>query len=98
MRRAARLGDGWYGWWAGHELEPHLAVLAEELAAADRAGDASFRIQVGRPPDESPEDTAGRVEEARALGVHELVVAAPIRASHLDADMRLWAEALGVQR
>jgi probable F420-dependent oxidoreductase len=97
LHRAARLGDGWYGWWVGYELEAQLALLGEELAAAGRAGDGTFRIKVGRPPDASPDDMAGRADEARALGVDELVVAAPIRASQLDADLREWAQALGVE-
>ena len=99
MRRAARLGDGWYGWWAGYELEPHLEKLRAELEREWRTGDPSFRLKLGRPVDlgqDSPDDVAACGVHAAALGVQELVVAAPIRASSLDADLRTWADALNV--
>ena len=31
MRRAARLGDGWYGWWAQPDIAAHLGQLGEIL-------------------------------------------------------------------
>ena len=29
IRRAARLGDGWYGWWVGFELEPKIEKVRQ---------------------------------------------------------------------
>jgi probable F420-dependent oxidoreductase len=96
MRRAARFGDGWYGWWATGELEPHLAMLREVLAAAGRREGDDFHLQLGVPfqPDDTPDRVLDKVAEARRCGVAELVLGVPIRASRLDEDLAWWAQAL----
>ena len=99
MRRAARFGDGWYGWWVGGELEPHLASLREELTAVGRREGRDFHLQLGLPfqPGDTPENVLDKVAEARRCGVAELVLGVPIRASRLDADLSWWAQSLGLR-
>jgi len=99
MRRAARLGDGWYGWWASGELEPHLATLHAELDAAGRREGKDFHLQLGLPfkSGDTPDSVIARVDEARRCGVAELVLGVPISARNLDRDLATWADALGLK-
>lgn len=70
-RRAARHGDGWYGWkMTPEELAEFLVVLDEELAAAGRDRDG-FRIVLGAPHSEALVEELGRFER---LGVDEFVL------------------------
>jgi alkanesulfonate monooxygenase SsuD/methylene tetrahydromethanopterin reductase-like flavin-dependent oxidoreductase (luciferase family) len=98
MRRAARLGDGWYGFWAGVELPAHLAMLREEMEAHGRSQDDGFQVRVGLPiGGETPEQVATMVDEARSLGVDELVLTPPIRTAGFEDQLRGWAEVGGLQ-
>lgn len=96
MRRAARLGDGWYGWWTDNELEPHLQKLRDQLAAHGREDDPSFRLKLGLYADPDPDKLPAKVDEARRLGVQELSIAAKIRSRNLAADLDAWAAAAGL--
>ncbi len=96
MRRAARLGDGWYGWWANYELEPHLAELRATLEAHGRGDDESFRLKLGLPYTGTPDDLHKKIDEARRLGVKELVLSLPIRSAAMEDDLKLWAGACGL--
>ncbi len=98
MARAARLGDGWYGWWAQDDLEAHLAQLHEAMAAEGRSvTDDDFSFKLGLPlSTESPDEVAARADTARALGVEELVVAAPIPTRTFEADLAALAQACGI--
>ncbi|MEZ5266905.1 MAG: TIGR03619 family F420-dependent LLM class oxidoreductase [Acidimicrobiales bacterium] len=49
MRRAARHGDGWYGWWAGVELEAHLDKLRAIMAAEGCEQGPNWSLRVGLP-------------------------------------------------
>lgn len=96
MRRAARLGDGWYGWWASGELEPHLDKLRSILAAEGRNHDAGFSLRVGLPIGrETPDEVAAKAAEAARLGVDEFVVGAGVRANGFEAQLAAWASAVG---
>ena len=96
MKRAARLGDGWYGWWADYELEPHLEKLQAQLARHDRADDETFLLKLGLPFKGTPDELPAKVEEAARLGVKELVLSVPISSKRLDQDLALWAQAAGI--
>ncbi|MEM7015731.1 MAG: TIGR03619 family F420-dependent LLM class oxidoreductase [Pseudomonadota bacterium] len=97
MRRAARLGDGWYGWWSDYELEPQLERLQRELEAEGRSiQDDNFRLKLGLPIKFTPDELVAKVEEAQRLGVEELVIGAPVRAKTLQKDLDTWAQAAGV--
>jgi probable F420-dependent oxidoreductase len=99
MRRAARLGDGWYGWWAGIELEPHLERLRAIMAEEGRVHDASWSLRVGFPVGvEPPGDVAARAAEARRLGVDEFVVGVGIPTRDFATHLRRWADALAPAR
>lgn len=100
MRRAARLGDGWYGWWAGVELEPHLGKLRAIMAEEGRTHDGGFDLRVGRPISRTATDgsTAEQVAAdaalARSLGVDEFVIGPPVPTADFEDQLRRWAEAL----
>ncbi|GAB4142344.1 MAG: LLM class F420-dependent oxidoreductase [Sphingomonadales bacterium] len=101
LRRAVRIGDGWYGVWKGEmELEPVLNQLLEYLEAAGRHRDDGFRIKVNVPltADLPPDEVARKLEEAERLGLHELVLGLPIRSRHFDHDMRFWADLTGIEK
>lgn len=98
MRRAARAGDGWYGWWAQADLAAHLEKLHAALAAEDRsAGDTDFSFKLGLPLGaETPDEVAAKAIQAEALGVEELVLAGPVPASSFEAALTTYAEACGI--
>ena len=97
MRRAARLGDGWYGWWASGELEPHLDAFHAIMAEHGRVNDDSFSLRIGRPISESPDDAAAKVQRARVAGVDEFVIGPHIPGTDFAGHLRRWAEAVGVE-
>lgn len=96
MKRAARIGDGWYGWWANYELEPHLEKLRNHLAEHGRENDPNFHLKLGIPFKGTPDELPGKIEEARRLGVEEFVLSLPISSKNLDADLALWSQAAGI--
>jgi probable F420-dependent oxidoreductase len=96
MKRAARLGDGWYGWWAEYELEPHLEKLRAYLRQYSRDEGSDFRLKLGIPFKGTPDELAGKVEEAKRLGVVEFVFSVPISSRRLGSDLETWAQAAGV--
>jgi probable F420-dependent oxidoreductase len=99
MRRAARLGDGWYGWWAGVELEPHLAKLRAIMAEEGCDQSSGWSLRVGLPIGaETPDEVAARAAEAKALGVDEFVVGAGIPSRDFDVHLRRWADAVASAR
>ncbi len=99
MRRAARLGDGWYGWWVQPDLAAHLDGLHQALADHGRsATDDGFHLKLGLPltGTESPDDLAAKVAEARSLGVEELVLAGPLPTATFEAALETYAQAGGI--
>ena len=96
MRRAARIGDGWYGWWSNYELEPHLEKLRAQLAAHGRENDASFRLKLGLNADPDPDKLPAKIEEARRLGVQELSIAAKMSSKNFTTELDAWAAAAGL--
>lgn len=96
LRRAARLGDGWYGWWKKYELADQVGKLREQLKAVGRENDPAFSIRVGIPFDGTPEELPAKVEEARRCGIHEFVISVPISSKSMDRDLQIWSAAAGV--
>jgi probable F420-dependent oxidoreductase len=98
IRRAARLGDGWYGWWSGGELAPHLDEVRRELDSAGRREGDDFHLQLGIPfqPGDTQDSILAKVEEARRCGVAELILGVPISARDVDGDLARWAGALAL--
>ena len=98
MRRAARLGDGWYGWWAQPDLEAHLDELHQIMDDHDRSvTDDDFSFKVGLPiGTESLDEIAAKADQASKLGVDEFVLGAAVRTSDMEATLRSYAEACGL--
>lgn len=72
LRRAARLGDGWYGWnLAPDHLRRCLDHLGNELQANGRSDDG-FRLYAGIPIIGGLDQVAEYVDHARRLGLHHL--------------------------
>lgn len=99
LRRAAKLGDGWYGVWYGMEpLDPVLDDLHHHLEEAGRKPGEGFKVKVNVPmsADVTPEEVAWKIKESPRLGIDELVLGVPIRSKHLEKDIRFWADLVGV--
>jgi probable F420-dependent oxidoreductase len=100
MRRAARLGDGWYGWWANGEIEPHLDEFRSIMDAEGRAHDERFDLRVGVPITHTAgegstlDDVVSKASRAEAAGVDEFVIGPPVPAADFEGQLRRWAEAL----
>jgi probable F420-dependent oxidoreductase len=101
IRRAIRIGDGWYGVWMGFKnLEPKIQEIHEALKDAGRSLDDAFRLKLNFPigPDVPIDEVTWKVSEARRLGIQEFVLELPIRSRHFEKDMCSWAERLGVEK
>ena len=74
-RRAAALGDGWYGFFTNPELTARsLGWICESIAAGERPAHlAPLEISVTPPPPITPD----LVKQYADLGVHRLVALAP---------------------
>ena len=96
LRRAARLGDGWYGWWKKYELADQVGKLREHLKAEGRENDPKFSTRVGIPFEGTPDQLPAKVEEARRCGIEEFVISVPISSKSMDRDLQTWAAAAGV--
>jgi probable F420-dependent oxidoreductase len=100
MRRAARLGDGWYGWWAAGEIEPHVEEFRSIMAAEGREHDDRFDLRIGVPITRTADDgdtlnqVAAKAGRAEAVGADEFVIGPPVPAANFEDQLRRWAEAL----
>ena len=98
IRRAARIGDGWYGWWAGYDLDAQVERMHAALEAHGRTGDANFSWKLGLPiGGESPDEVAAKAAKAESLGIGEFVVGAPVPTKDFETHLQRWADALGVR-
>lgn len=99
MRRAATIGDGWYGWWAGVELEPHLAKMRAMLEKHGRTHGPDWSMRLGLPiSSDTPDQVAVKAAAARDQGVDEFVIAPAIPTRDFDQHLRRWADALQTAR
>lgn len=99
MRRAARLGDGWYGWWAQDDIATHLDDVRRILNEHGRdVADADFSLRLGLPLGaRTPDEIGEMVATARTLGLDELVLGARIPVENFDGDLATLAEVAGVR-
>ncbi len=97
ISRAARLGDGWFGHWTDSaDPAQELDLLADRLAGTDRQTKGEFLIKASLVHGGEPDQLADRIQNAAALGVHELVLVVPVRSRAIEADLTLWAQAAGL--
>ncbi len=99
LKRAATLGDGWYGLqYTPDEVRPVVAKMRELRAAAGRDG-AAFEISIGVQPEARPL-TLDAVRRFADAGVGRLMVFAPgfvsraRFATDLDLQMEHFANAI----
>lgn len=99
MKRAARMGDGWYGWWAQDDIEAHLDKLHTVMADHGRAvTDDDFSFKLGVPLGaETPDEVAAKCDQARSLGIEELVLAGPVPTSSFEDVLSSYADAAGLR-
>lgn len=96
MRRAATLGDGWYSWWRGYEIEPHVEKFRTVMESCGRSFEG-YRLKIGTPHrDEPADELAAKIARVRAVGATEMVLAVPIDPQTMERDVRFWAEAAGI--
>ncbi len=97
MRRAATIGDGWYSWWKGYEIEPHLEKFRGVMEKHNRSFDG-YHLKIGSPHrGEPPETLIKKVETVKKLGAEEFVIAVPVEPKTMERDLRFWAEAAGIK-
>lgn len=92
LRRAARLGDGWYGWkLTPDELAACMVMLDEELAKVGRTREG-FRVVLGAPHRQGLVDDLPRYAE---MGVDEFVFGYSLSREHHGEQLSNHAEELG---
>jgi len=97
LRRAARLGDGWYGWNRTPEEARALIARLDELLAERGRSRRDVRVLLGlahKGPLDALADYAAAVE---AEGVDELTVAARIRPDGVEDRVAEIGAALGLR-
>jgi probable F420-dependent oxidoreductase len=95
LRRAARLGDGWFGWGLDRDtLRAARGRLAELLSAAGRDPQA-FTVQLGTRFDGDTARLGEVAKDARAEGVDRLVVTCGPTDSADEAQLARIAAACG---
>ena len=93
LRRAARLGDGWYGWkLTPEELSECVEILDDELGKVGRRRDEGFRVLLGAP------HRAGLVDELQEYadrGVDEFVFGYSLSRERHGEQLAKHAQELG---
>lgn len=96
LRRAARLGDGWFGHWKDAQAPAQeIERLQAALAAAGRKDD-DFLVKASLVHAGAPDNLSPALAQMRELGVAEAVLIVPVRTRSLEADLELWAQAAGL--
>lgn len=98
LRRAARLGDGWYGWkMTPEEVARAIADLDTELAQLGRSREDGFRIVVGAPHHGDPSGLADYVEALKRVGVDEFVLGLSLPRTGVRARLEDYARVLPLE-
>jgi probable F420-dependent oxidoreductase len=98
LRRAARLGDGWFGHWTpAHEPVREIERLHGALRDAGRTPDGGFLVKASLVHAGQPDTLGAALQQARELGVAETVLIVPVRTRSLEVDLELWADAAGLK-
>ena len=98
LKRAARLGDGWFGHWTpAHEPAREIERLHQALRDSEREAADGFLVKASLVHAGQPDSLAAALQQARELGVVETVLIVPVRTRSLEADLELWAEAAGLE-
>jgi len=94
LRRAARLGDGWFGWnVAPDDLEETIRRLHGLLDAERRSGEG-FIVQVGLPHDGAAGEVGDYANVCAAAGVDRLVLSAPFSRRTFAAQLEQYSSVL----
>lgn len=95
IRRAVRLGDGWYGWrLTVEELDEALKIVDEELEAVGRTRDG-FRMQLGGPH-AGVEDLRDYLAALEERGIEEYTLGLALPREQLEEQLTGYAETLGL--
>ncbi len=97
IRRAARHGDGWYGWKISPaQLRECIAVLDQELAAVGRSRDDGFKVYLGSPHHGEMDGLADTLADAEAAGVNQYSLGISLSRSGFRSQLERYALELGV--
>lgn len=98
MKRSVTLGDGWYSWWRGYDIEPHMDQFRAVAEAHGRDLEKDFHLVIGTPHRGEAQDAlAAKADAIRAQGAKEMVLALDIQRATLEADVRRWADILNIK-
>jgi probable F420-dependent oxidoreductase len=96
LRRAAKRGEGWFGWnLPVPELEKTVAKLDGLLAAEGRSRDG-FILQTGLPHFGDPSEIPAYLKEAERIGIDRIVLSVPISRRNYADQMAAYATALSL--
>lgn len=99
IRRAARHGDGWYGWkLTPQELRDGIALLDTELDAVGRSREQGFKVYLGSPHHGDLTGLAEQLADAEAEGVDEYVLGLSLSRTSYRTQLESYARELGVGR
>ena len=97
MRRAARLGDGWYALGLdGDQLAEHLVALDAELAAVGRGRDEGFAVHVASGGLSDPQAIVEYVRDIAPHGPDEVIIGPPLSRRRFREQLEALAGPLGL--
>lgn len=92
IRRAARHGDGWYGWKLSiAELDEALGLLAQELTAVGRSIDDGFQLLLGAPHHDDSDTVGEYLTEVARRGIHQYTFGLSLSRSHMRDQLESYA-------
>ena len=75
IKRAAKFGDGWYGWkMTLDELDVAIDMLREELSLVGRSLDDGFKLMLGTPHFGDTAEVVDFIMQLKKRGISEFVL------------------------
>lgn len=92
IRRAARHGDGWYGWkMTLAQLDEALDLLRRELADVGRSIDDGFQLLLGAPHHNDADGIGEYLDEVAKRGIHQYSLGLSLSRSHMREQLESYA-------
>jgi probable F420-dependent oxidoreductase len=92
IARAAKLGDGWYGWkMTLDELDLAIEQLRFELEKAGRSIDDGFRLLLGMPHHGDPSEIQEYIHQVSRRGVTEFTFGLSLSRSKMKQQLETYA-------
>ena len=92
IKRAAKFGDGWYGWkMTLDELDGAIDMLREELSLVGRSLDDGFKLMLGTPHFGDTAEVVDFIMQLKKRGISEFVLGLSLSRSRMREQLESYA-------